>query len=362
MRFPRFLMAGVILSLALHGSGSAFFAGEPDEVSIAASEGGGVSVIGSLEDLVAGAKVEVVAETSPLDAVEPDAVPLDPVAIAALPPASKPVRVEAVSPDAAVAAVEGVTATDPVVPVTPSRRLPPQHLSPAETGAVVPPAEAAAPAEPVTLREPLPAARTADVSADRTPAKIARVDPAVPAEPVTPETDVLQPVASPLAEVTRTPRNKPKPPVARAEPKKTPDRTLRTAQRQGAETTARKGGEQVTSKTARSNANGRKEASSRDGGTGATSNYKGKVVAKLRRAKRYPRQAQRRRLTGTARVAFTISRTGSVSGIRLTRSSGHALLDEAALDMVRRASPMPKFPGDITAAQMRLQVPVRFDK
>ncbi|WP_297835967.1 hypothetical protein [uncultured Roseibium sp.] len=57
MRFPRFLAAGVVVSLALHGNGSAFFAKDPDEVSIAASAGGGVSVIGTSEDLVAGLKV-----------------------------------------------------------------------------------------------------------------------------------------------------------------------------------------------------------------------------------------------------------------------------------------------------------------
>ena len=53
MSFARFLAAGAILSLVLHGTGAAFFAKDPNEISIAASEGGGVSVIGSIEDLVA---------------------------------------------------------------------------------------------------------------------------------------------------------------------------------------------------------------------------------------------------------------------------------------------------------------------
>lgn len=59
-------------------------------------------------------------------------------------------------------------------------------------------------------------------------------------------------------------------------------------------------------------------------------------------------------------VAFTIASNGSVSGIRVTRSSGHQALDKAALDMVRRASPMPNFPSDMRLARLNIEVPMRF--
>ncbi|TYC53120.1 energy transducer TonB [Rhodobacterales bacterium] len=153
---------------------------------------------------------------------------------------------------------------------------------------------------------------------------------------------------------------KPEPPV-RKTPKKVAKKTAKPVQPKGAEASSRRGGERVTSRNAQSNANGRADARTNDGGTKAASNYKGKVAAKLRRAKRYPRAARREGLVGTVRVAFTIASNGSVSGIRITRSSGHQTLDQAAIEMVRRASPMPKFPRDLRKPSMQIQVPVQYD-
>ncbi|UES59066.1 TonB family protein [Roseibium aggregatum] len=249
--------------------------------------------------------------------------------------------------------VAGVTSSEPVkAPATT-----PEIVTASETlqGSVTP-----EPVKPVEPAKPAPVQK---------PVEIARVEPAAPVETVQPvdlQTEVQQPVADPLAEVTQTPNRKPKPPVRNAEAPKVEEqekpKKVVKAQRKGAETSARKGGERVTSQSAKSNTNGRADARTKDGGTRATSNYQGKVVAKLRRAKRYPREAKRQRLEGTVSVGFTISSNGAVSGIRVTRSSGHPVLDQAALDMVRRASPMPKFPGDIRVARMNMQVPVRFDR
>jgi len=364
MSFQRFLAAGAVVSLVLHGTGSAFFAQAPSEVSVAASEGGSVAVIGSIEELVAGARTDAVPERTPVEKVEPDMEPLEPVReplkrtkpapdtpvkpVEAVPvqAVTEPVPVATAPSSAIVPLVDGVTRTDPVTAVEPSKT---------ESRQVPPPDRKIAPVKPV-------AAKPTELQAVRQPVEIARTDPAMTAQPVTRELAPLQPIEASLTAVAKTPRTKPRPQVHRVEPKTTPDRKVATARNKGANTSSRKGGEKVTSRTARSNANGRKEARSRDGGTRAASNYKGKVVAKLRRAKRYPSKARRRSLAGTAHVAFTISRSGAVSAIRLTRSSGHALLDQAALDMVRRAAPMPEFPRDITVARMNLQVPVRFDR
>jgi protein TonB len=366
--FARFLAAGAILSLVLHGTGAAFFAKDPTEVSIAASEGGGVSVIGSIEDLVAGAKVDAVADHQPVEDVTPDETPIEDVDERAATPQvqpdtpMKPVEAQPVTavaeavPDSPVSepvpsvpAVAGVTSTEPVTaPVTP-----PKTQTETAQGRVTP--------EPVKPVKPAP---------QQKPVDLARAEPAALVKPVKPvepqQTEAQQPIANPLAEITQTPTRKPKPPVRKAEAPK-PDkrekaRKSQKAQAKGAEASARKGGERITSRSANSNANGRADARTNDGGTKATSNYQGKVVAKLRRAKRYPRQAKRQRLQGIVSVSFTISSNGSVSGIRITRSSGHPLLDQAALDMVRRASPMPKFPRDIRVAHMKMQVPVRFDR
>ncbi|WP_422374710.1 TonB family protein [Roseibium sp.] len=390
MKGARVLIAGLGISLLLHGVGSAYFAKDPDDVSVAASQGGAVSVIGSIEDMVAGAKVEAVEAEKPVDEVEPleeivepvqepvEIEPLKPVE-EVVQPVVEPAEVKPVEVEAPVE----IAALDPVKPVS----QPTKVVKSVTTAAAVPVVEGVTTTEKVT--EPVEAADVVpqeakpvreqtetveQVTAETTAAKPVEVTPQKPVqmalavqpevqpvqEAVRPETEQLQAVP----ETVRTPVAKPKPPVKKAEPvkkKKPKKQQAKRQQKKGGATNSRKGGEQVTSKTARSNANGRADAKTKDGGTKAASNYKGKVVAKLRRAKRYPRAAKRARLTGTVRIAFTIAQNGSVSGIRISRSSGHAILDQAALDMVRRASPMPKFPSDIRLARMKLQVPVRFD-
>ncbi|MFD2238901.1 energy transducer TonB [Aureimonas populi] len=78
------------------------------------------------------------------------------------------------------------------------------------------------------------------------------------------------------------------------------------------------------------------------------------VQARLNRFKRPPRGGGR----GTVQVAFTISGSGAASGVRLARSSGNANLDQAALQLVQRASPFPAPPG---GRSISLTVPIRYD-
>jgi protein TonB len=70
------------------------------------------------------------------------------------------------------------------------------------------------------------------------------------------------------------------------------------------------------------------------------SNYKGTVWAHLARYKQPVGGS-----TGSAAVSFTISGSGSVSGVRLARSSGVAAIDQEVQAMVRRASPFPRPPN-----------------
>ena len=123
---------------------------------------------------------------------------------------------------------------------------------------------------------------------------------------------------------------------------------------------ARKGG-------ATTNARGKKAAT---GGTGGktkaangdalTSNYKGKVRARLRRSLVYPRAAQQRRETGTATVRFSIAANGRATAISLVKSSGRTRLDKAALATVKRASPFPPLPSGTRRSAITMTVPIVF--
>jgi protein TonB len=85
--------------------------------------------------------------------------------------------------------------------------------------------------------------------------------------------------------------------------------------------------------------------------------WRGMVVAHMNRHKRYPGSGG-----GTSSVAFTIDRSGRVLSARLVGSSGSAALDQEAVSLARRASPVPAPPANIGRGSIVLQVPVKFSR
>lgn len=61
----------------------------------------------------------------------------------------------------------------------------------------------------------------------------------------------------------------------------------------------------------------------------------------------YPAQARRQGLAGTLRMTVRVAADGSVTAVELRRSSGHAVLDQAARDIVALAAPFAPFPEEI---------------
>jgi protein TonB len=97
------------------------------------------------------------------------------------------------------------------------------------------------------------------------------------------------------------------------------------------------------------------------GGNAAISSYQAQVLAHLSQHRVYPPEARERGITGVARIQFALSRDGRVLSASLIGGSGERLLDTAALDMVRRASPFPPFPEGIAQARIDFAAPIRFD-
>ncbi len=93
---------------------------------------------------------------------------------------------------------------------------------------------------------------------------------------------------------------------------------------------------------------------------GVTAQYAGLLKGWLKRHMHYPRQAWLDGNQGTAIIRFSIDRSGAVLGARLEHSSGHQVLDEEVLQMVRRADPFPAIPADILGQELAIRVPVRF--
>lgn len=85
--------------------------------------------------------------------------------------------------------------------------------------------------------------------------------------------------------------------------------------------------------------------------------WQSQLMAHLERRKRYPPGAQSRGERGIVYVRFTIDASGNVQSVTLSRSSGHAELDQEVLALVRRASPVPAPPPGV---QRDIIAPVRF--
>jgi periplasmic protein TonB len=78
--------------------------------------------------------------------------------------------------------------------------------------------------------------------------------------------------------------------------------------------------------------------------------------------KRYPREADKREDQGVVMLGFVIRRDGAVLDAWVDGSSGSPLLDEAAVDMVRRASPVPPLPSTFTGSSIKVVIPVDYKR
>jgi periplasmic protein TonB len=73
----------------------------------------------------------------------------------------------------------------------------------------------------------------------------------------------------------------------------------------------------------------------------------------------YPRTARRSGLEGVVKVAAMVDASGVVTSVEVFASSGHVVLDEAALEAIRRAIFAPALLGG-TPVPCRVVVPIRF--
>ncbi|WP_200158675.1 energy transducer TonB [Allochromatium vinosum] len=81
----------------------------------------------------------------------------------------------------------------------------------------------------------------------------------------------------------------------------------------------------------------------------------------IARHQHYPAGARRHGQTGVATLAFVIEADGRIGQIRLAQSSGHASLDQAALQALARLGRFDPIPKSIGRSRWSLRIPIRFD-
>lgn len=89
------------------------------------------------------------------------------------------------------------------------------------------------------------------------------------------------------------------------------------------------------------------------------SGWAASVSGWLASRKTYPEAARLRGEEGRVAVRFTVDRSGRVMGAAIVSSSGSALLDEAALGLLRQAV-LPAFPADMTQASITITTTMRY--
>jgi len=74
----------------------------------------------------------------------------------------------------------------------------------------------------------------------------------------------------------------------------------------------------------------------------------------------YPLGAQRQGLKGTVELFVRLEPTGQVSDVRVVRSSSHEILDQAAIETIRRVGAVP-LPDSLPRRPLLIRIPLVFE-
>ena len=90
-----------------------------------------------------------------------------------------------------------------------------------------------------------------------------------------------------------------------------------------------------------------------------TSEFQHELLAHIEQYRQYPEAALPDHLHGVVQVVFAMDRTGAVLGAWVKTSSGSKVLDQEAIDTIRRAQPLPSIPQNLPD-RLNIMLPVEF--
>jgi len=94
---------------------------------------------------------------------------------------------------------------------------------------------------------------------------------------------------------------------------------------------------------------------------GAREDYFSMVRMKIESRKKYPAAAMKQQMQGRVAVRFTIASDGTISGLEVRQPSRYRLLDDAALEAVKAASPFPRPPAKLFNGPVRVEISIVFE-
>lgn len=97
-----------------------------------------------------------------------------------------------------------------------------------------------------------------------------------------------------------------------------------------------------------------------DHGAGLREQVRGRLQHALVAHFNYPLVARRRGWEGVVRVGLRVEPDGQLSGLRVIDSSGHALLDRAALDSLQQVGRLPDIMDWMQGRRLDMVLPIRY--
>ena len=94
--------------------------------------------------------------------------------------------------------------------------------------------------------------------------------------------------------------------------------------------------------------------------TGTLAQYRLALIVATRRYKRYPAIALEKGWQGKVEVRMVIGANGMVASASIKASSGHAILDNQALDMLHKGKTTVPVPASLRGREFDIEVPVIF--
>ncbi len=88
--------------------------------------------------------------------------------------------------------------------------------------------------------------------------------------------------------------------------------------------------------------------------------FHGKIWQRVAKAKYYPRMARKRGFEGKPIVAFTLGKKGDLVDLKIIKASNYDLLNEAALETIRRGIPYPPIPEPLGKNSISFNLPILY--
>jgi protein TonB len=98
-----------------------------------------------------------------------------------------------------------------------------------------------------------------------------------------------------------------------------------------------------------------------DADSGTLDQYRIALIGIARRYKRYPAQAMDKGWQGKVEIRLVVGANGAIQASLVKVSSGYEILDNQALDMVKKAKPLTPIPASLRGREFTVDIPVVFD-